>query len=90
MNMENYQITPFLDTDIGKEMGIRSNRIADLYVDEYQRLWVADFPDGSMVVGWWRENGLHGRVSGWSDGDDFYMTWPSHWMPILAAPEEKQ
>lgn len=46
MNMENYQITPFLDTDIGKEMGIRSNRIADLYVDEYQRLWVADFPDG--------------------------------------------
>ena len=46
MNMENYQITPFLDTDIGKEMSIRSNRIADLYVDEYQRLWIADFPDG--------------------------------------------
>ena len=47
-------------------------------------------PDGSMVVGWWRENGLHGRVSGWSDGDNFAMTWPSHWMPIPAAPEEKQ
>ena len=47
-------------------------------------------PDGSMVVGWWRENGLHGRVSGWSDGDDFAMTWPSHWMPLPAAPEEKQ
>jgi hypothetical protein len=47
-------------------------------------------PDGSMVVGWWCENGLHGRVSGWSDGDDFAMTWPSHWMPIPAAPEAKQ
>ena len=47
-------------------------------------------PDGSMVVGWWRENGLHGRASGWSDGDDFAMEWPSHWMPLPAAPEEKQ
>ena len=47
-------------------------------------------PDGSMVVGWWRQDRTRGRVSGWSDGDDFYMTWPSHWMPLPAAPEEKQ
>ena len=47
-------------------------------------------PDGSMVVGWWREDRTRGKVCGWSDGDDFAMTWPSHWMPIPAAPEEKQ
>lgn len=46
MNMENYQITSFLDTDIGGGMSIRSNRIAGLYVDEHQRVWIADFPDG--------------------------------------------
>lgn len=46
MNMENYQITPFLDTDIRREMSIRSNRIADLYVDNRQCVWIADFPDG--------------------------------------------
>ena len=47
-------------------------------------------PDGSMVVGWWREDRTRGKVCGWSDGDDFAMTWPSHWMPIPAAPEAKQ
>lgn len=46
MNIENYQITPFLDTDIDQEMSIRSNRISDLYVDGYQYIWIADFPDG--------------------------------------------
>ena len=51
-------------------------------------------PDGSMVVGWWREDRTRGKVcgwsDGWSDGDDFAMTWPTHWMPLPAAPEEKQ
>lgn len=47
-------------------------------------------PDGSMAVGWWREARSHGRVAGWSDGDDFAMTWPSHWKPKPAAPEAKQ
>ena len=51
-------------------------------------------PDGSMVVGWWREDRTRGKVcgwsDGWSDGDDFAMTWPTHWRPKPAAPEAKQ
>lgn len=53
MDMDNFQISPFLNADFKKEGYIRSNRIADLYVDERQRVWVADFPEGVCVFNNW-------------------------------------
>lgn len=50
MDMDTYRIVPFLNARYGSENSIRSNRIADLYVDEKQRVWIADFPDGVSVV----------------------------------------
>lgn len=50
MDMDTYRIEPFLNAGCGSENSLRSNRIADLYVDENQRIWMADFPDGVSVV----------------------------------------
>jgi hypothetical protein len=41
-------------------------------------------PDGSCAVGWFK---FKGHTTGWTDGDTFNMTWPTHWMPLPAAPE---
>ena len=66
LNMDNYQISSFLNADSEKGGSIRSNRISDLFVDEHQRIWVADFPDGvSMVDGLdLEEHGWYKHVSG--------------------------
>lgn len=50
MDLDTYRIIPFLNAGYGSENSIRSNRIADLYVDENQRIWMADFPDGVSMV----------------------------------------
>ena len=41
-------------------------------------------PDGSCAVGWFK---FKGHTTGWTDGDTYNMTWPTHWMPLPAAPE---
>lgn len=50
MDMDTYRIKPFLSAGIAKENSIRSNRISDIYVDDCQRVWIADFPDGVTVA----------------------------------------
>ncbi|WP_455586737.1 ligand-binding sensor domain-containing protein [Bacteroides sp.] len=46
INLENCQITPFLNADLEKESLIHSNRVVDLFVDENRRVWIAGFPNG--------------------------------------------
>ena len=60
LNMDNYQISSFLNADSEKGGSIRRNRISDLFVDEHQRIWVADFPDGVSMV-----DGLDLEEHGW-------------------------
>lgn len=66
MDMDTYRIEPFLNAGYGSENSLRSNRIADLYVDENQRIWMADFPDGVSVVKTSEpdEQNWYGHISG--------------------------
>jgi hypothetical protein len=41
-------------------------------------------PDGSCAVGWFK---FRGHTTGWTDGDTFNMTWPTHWMELPTPPE---
>ncbi len=43
-------------------------------------------PDGSCAVGWFK---FKGHSTGWTDGDTFNMTWPTHWMKLPTPPEAK-
>jgi hypothetical protein len=40
-------------------------------------------PDGSMCIGWWKARG--GSI-GWTDGDTYAMSWPTHWQPKPPSP----
>lgn len=43
-------------------------------------------PDGSCAVGWFK---FRGHTTGWTDGDTFNMTWPTHWMKLPTPPGAK-
>jgi hypothetical protein len=40
-------------------------------------------PDGSMCIGWWKVRG--GNI-GWTDGDTYAMSWPTHWQQKPSSP----
>lgn len=46
LNMADYQMTEYLSADFENGHSVRTNRIADLFVDEQSRVWVADYPEG--------------------------------------------
>ncbi len=46
LDAEKGEIKPYLSADAGNNYALNSNRIADLFVDETKRLWIADYPDG--------------------------------------------
>lgn len=50
LNMADYQMTEYLSADFENGHSVRTNRIADLFVDEQSRVWVADYPEGVTLL----------------------------------------
>ena len=46
---------------------------------------IAGHPDGSIDVLSWLE--VKNNRQGWTDGEYFALSWPTHWMPLPAAPK---
>ncbi|WP_455584366.1 hybrid sensor histidine kinase/response regulator transcription factor [Bacteroides sp.] len=49
MNTDSYQTTPYIVADYNKNNGMNGNSINDIYVDEEDRIWLANYPIGITV-----------------------------------------
>lgn len=49
MNIETYHIEPFIITDYNSNNGMNGNSINDIYVDDEERIWLANYPIGVTV-----------------------------------------
>lgn len=49
MNISNYQIEPFIIADYSSNNGMNGNSINDIYVDDEERIWMANYPIGITV-----------------------------------------
>ncbi|MDM7245031.1 two-component regulator propeller domain-containing protein, partial [Escherichia coli] len=50
MDIINPEIRSFVHTDFENGNSIRTNRIADLFVDDQKHIWVADYPEGVSMI----------------------------------------
>lgn len=49
MNTDSYECIPYITTDYNRYNGMNGNTINDLYIDEEQRIWMANYPIGITV-----------------------------------------
>lgn len=49
MNVETYQMEPYIIADYNSNNGMNGNSINDLYIDEEERIWLANYPIGITV-----------------------------------------
>ena len=49
MNVETYHIEPFIITDYNSNNGMNGNSINDIYVDDEERIWLANYPIGVTI-----------------------------------------
>lgn len=49
MNVETYRIEPFIITDYNSNNGMNGNSINDIYVDDEERIWLANYPIGITI-----------------------------------------
>lgn len=49
LNIEGGEVAPYLCAELGDGYQLRSNRVADLFIDEQKRMWIADYPDGVTI-----------------------------------------
>ena len=49
MNAENYDTTPYIIADYNSNNGMNGNSINDIYIDEENRIWMANHPIGITI-----------------------------------------
>ena len=49
MNIDSYQANPYIVADYNKNNAMNGNSINDIYVDEEDRIWLANYPIGVTV-----------------------------------------
>lgn len=49
MNAENYRIEPFITVDYNSYNGMNGNSVNDIYIDDEERIWMANYPIGITV-----------------------------------------
>lgn len=49
MNIENYRIEPYIIADYNSNNGMNGNSINDFYIDDEERIWIANYPIGITV-----------------------------------------
>ena len=49
MNMDSYHTTPYVVADYNKNNAMNGNSINDIYVDDEDRIWMANYPIGITV-----------------------------------------
>lgn len=49
MNAENYRIEPFITVDYNSYNGMNGSSVNDIYIDEEERIWMANYPIGITV-----------------------------------------
>ena len=49
MQTENYEAVPYIVADYSRPNAMNGNTISDIYVDEEQRIWMANYPIGVTV-----------------------------------------
>lgn len=50
MNIDNYKTEPFITADYDKLNGMNGNTILDLYIDNEERIWMANYPIGVTLL----------------------------------------
>ena len=49
INTENYLLEPYIITDYNSNNGMNGNSINDIYVDDEERIWLANYPIGITI-----------------------------------------
>lgn len=49
MNVDTYQTSPYIFADYNSYNGMNGNSITDIFIDEAQRIWMANYPIGITV-----------------------------------------
>nr|WP_044654235.1 two-component regulator propeller domain-containing protein [Bacteroides acidifaciens] len=49
MNIETFQLEPYIITDYNNNNGMNGNSINDIYVDDEERIWLANYPIGITI-----------------------------------------
>ena len=49
IDLNTEEITPFIVADYDSETGMNGNTIKDIYIDEEERIWMANFPIGVTI-----------------------------------------
>ena len=49
MNIDNYKTVPYIVADFSSYNGMNGNSINDIYVDDEQRIWMANYPIGITI-----------------------------------------
>lgn len=50
MNVETYRLEPYIVADYNSNNGMNGNSISDIYVDDEERIWMANYPIGITVL----------------------------------------
>lgn len=49
MNVDTYQTVPFIVADYNSYNGMNGNSINDIYIDDEERIWMANYPIGITI-----------------------------------------